>query len=123
MFEWFNGNIYLMNAIFYESNITLNKAAFQYFDDEDFCILGIDVKNKKVAIKAVSLRDVELKLVDASHLNKLSKGKGYIRISNKTFNKSVAEVLKESLNGQKFKVDYDEKERMLVVDLNEPLKG
>lgn len=78
MFEWFNGNVYLMNAIFYESNITLNKAAFQYFDDEDFCILGIDVKNKKVAIKAVSLRDVELKLVDASHLNKLSKGKGYL---------------------------------------------
>lgn len=118
MFKWFDGNLYQLNATIYENNITLNNLALKYLENEDYCILGLNTKDKKLAIKAASLNDVELKLLKIEQLNKISKGKSYIRISNKNYIKVVCEFLGKKLNGEKFKAYFDEAERMLIIDLN-----
>lgn len=121
MFQWYDGNAYTMFATIYYGNITLNKQASIYLENHEYCLLGFDEKNKKIAIKGCDMKDVELKLVDITNLNKLSKSKSYTRISNKSFNQEVSKILDAKFDGEKFKLNYDEKERMLVINLNEPL--
>lgn len=118
MFEWFDGNQYLLNATIYENNITLNSIALDYLKNEDYCILGLNSKEKKLAIKATNLDEVQLKLVKMEQLNKISKGKSYIRISNKNFIESVSSLFGKKFSGEKFKAYFDEAERILVIDLN-----
>lgn len=123
MFEWFDGNLYQLNATFYENNITLNTLALEYFKQADYCVLGLSVKENKVAIKASSLEDVELKRVKAEQLNKISKGKSYIRISNKAFIEQIHRLSGVPIIGNKFKAQYDEVERVLIIDLNDKIQG
>lgn len=121
MFQWYDGNAYTMFATIYHGNITLNKQASVYLENNEYCLLGFDEKSKMIAIKGCDMKDVELKLVDITNLNKLSKSKSYTRISNKSFNSEISKFLDIKFDGEKFKLSYDEKERMLVINLNEPL--
>ena len=123
MFELIPGNAYTKVVRIYANNLTLNTAAAIHFNDYRFVTIGIDRKNKKLAITPISKRDVDLKLVPAEHLQRVSIGKGYGRISNKMVCDEISNLLDVELVGQKFLAIYDKKNQQLVVDLNEPLVG
>lgn len=121
MFEWTKGSAYTMICTLYGTNITLNNTAASYFEDIKWCLIGIDHESKKIAIKPVTKREIDLKIVDLQHLHKVSIGKGYGRISNKALMDEISKLLQKQLNGDKFTTNYDEHDKMLVVDLNSPI--
>lgn len=121
MFEWATGNAYAMIVTIYSSNFTLNTAACNHFKDYKYCMLGLDKENKKVAIKAVSKEEIDLGLVYLENLHKISIGKGYARISNKVFIEEIYNLTLEREEGLKYAASFDEKEKMLIIDLNNKL--
>lgn len=121
MFKWMTGNSYSNIVTLYSNNFTLNSVACQYFQDIRWCLIGIDAQSKKIAIKPVTAREIDLHLVALEHLNKVSIGKGYGRISNKHIIDEISLLLETECNGLKFLASYDEKEKMLIIDLNHQL--
>lgn len=121
MFEWTKGSAYTAICTLYASNITLNNNAAYYLDEVRWCQIGIDSKSLLVAIKPVTKEEIDLKLVNLNHIHKISHGKGYLRISNKAVIDDISKLLKKPLNGEKFTVNYDEVNKMLIVDLNKQL--
>lgn len=122
MFTWVKGNAYTLVATLYANNITLNNAAASYFQDIRWVMIGIDHKEKKVALKPVTKREVDLKLVPLEQLHKVSIGKGYARISNKQVMEEIAELLEGSIEGMKFDATYDEQNELLIIDLTTNLE-
>lgn len=117
MFEWVKGNVYTLNVTLYASNITLNAAAASYFSDVRWVMIGFDKQSKQVAIKPVTKRELDLKLVSLEQLHKISIGKGYGRISNKAVMEQIAQMCNETLDGTKKGANFDEKQGMLIIDL------
>ena len=121
MFEWVKGNAYTMLVTLYPNNFTLNNVAAAYFDDIRWCCIGVDRVNRKVAIRPVTKREVDLKLVPLEQLHKVSMGKGYARISNKALIEEIASVMGRECSGVKVPAHFDDSEKMLILDLNNPL--
>ena len=121
MYMWTDGNSYLDVVTLYANNFTLNNTASEHFKDTRWCCIGIDEETKKIAIKPITKREVDLKLVPLKQLHKVSIGKGYTRVSNKSIIDKVSQMIEKECNGIKFNATFDEKERMLIIDLNDPL--
>lgn len=119
MYQWVRGNVNSNIVTLYPNNFTLNNIAASYFQDCRWCCLGIDKENYKIAIKPITKREIDLKLVPVENLHKVSMGKGYARISNKMIIEEIAKMLDETCNGIKFSAAFDEKEKMLVIDLQD----
>lgn len=119
MFTWVKGNAYSLVVTVYPNNITLNNSAAIYFQDVRWAMIGIDSETLSLAIKPVSKREVDLKLVPLEQLHKVSIGKGYARISNKQVVEEIGSLLKTSLDGVKFDAEFDEKQSILVVNLQD----
>lgn len=119
MFTWVKGNAYALVVTLYPNNITLNNSAAAYFQDVRWAMIGIDHENCCVAIKPVTKREVDLKLVPLEQLHKVSIGKGYARISNKQVVEEIAQLLGKEVDGKKFDAEFDEKQGLLVVNLQE----
>ena len=124
MFTWVKGNAYALVATLYENNITLNQAAAAYFQDVRWVMIGLDHDAKRLAIKPITKREIDLKLVALEQLHKISLGKGYARISNKQTMEEISRLIDQPLHAQKYDGVYDEQEGLLIVDLNgEAMKG
>jgi hypothetical protein len=67
----------------------------------------------------VTKREVELKIVQLEHLHKVSIGKGYARISNKIVCDELSAIINANLEGQKYIARYDDKEKLLVINLSD----
>lgn len=116
-FQWVKGSTTNPAVTIYANNITLNNAAAKYMENSRYCLLGIDANSGCIAIKPISKRDLDLNIYDSTTLNKISMGKGYARISNKTFIDEINKALDQNTIGLKFEATYEDKEEMLVVDL------
>lgn len=112
------GNAYTLNVTLYTTNITLNSAAASYFNDVRWVMIGLDKDENLVAIKPVTKRELDLKLIPLEQLHKISIGKGYGRISNKAIMAEIAEMCQQSLDGIKKGANFDDKQGMLIIDLN-----
>ena len=121
MFTWVDGNMFHGIVTLYPSNFTLNNAAANFFEDIRWCCIGIDEKGKKIAIKPVTKREVDLNLIPMKQLNKVSIGKGYARISNKSVIDRISLLINQECSGLKFTAVFDDSEKMLIIDLNDPL--
>lgn len=121
MFEWVKGNAYTMIVTLYPNNFTLNNVAAAYFDDIRWCCIGLDRENRRVAIRPVTKREVDLKLIPLEQLHKVSMGKGYARISNKALIEEITQLTGIECSGLKVAAQFDEREKMLIIDLNEPV--
>lgn len=117
MFVWMKGNSFTKIATLNTGNITLNTSCQQYFSENNWCVIGIDNKEKKVAIKTVSNEDIKNNKYTPDILNKVSLGKSYVRISNMRIMQEISKLLNIKLNKQKFFVYYDDKDHQLIVDL------
>ena len=113
-----NGNSFTKVATIAKNNITLNTHCIQYFENNTWCIVGIDATEKKVAIKAVSNDDIKKNKYSPTILNKVSIGKSYVRISNQSIVLEIDKILKNKSIGEKFLVSFDEKDFQLIIDLN-----
>lgn len=118
MYKWVKGNSFNKVATVYSGNITLNVPCINFFDGAKWCILGIDSENKKIGIKIVTKEDIEKKIVSEDTLNKVSVGKSFIRICNKSIITEIAKVTKKRAEGEKFPVSFNQKEKLLEIDLN-----
>lgn len=119
MFEWMPGNAYSSIVTLYPNNFTLNNTAASYFSDIRWCCIGIDKKTLKVAIRPVTKREIDLNIIPLDQLHKVSVGKGYARISSKTVLEQISSLIQKDCNGIKFSANFDDKDKMLVIDLNQ----
>ncbi len=120
-YTWTEGNNFAQIATLYSNNITLNNSAAEHFKDIRWCLVGIDDVNNKMAIKPVTKREIDLNLVPVKNLHKVSIGKGYARISNKSIIEKVSVLLNQEITGNKFSATFNDKENLLEVDLKDPL--
>lgn len=118
MFEWVNGSAYSTIVTLYPGNLTLNRAAASYFDDVKWVMLGIDKSKKQVAIKPVTKREIDLNLVDKTHLHRISIGKGYARISSKMIMQEISLMVGKAVDGEKVSAVYSQKDSMLILDMH-----
>lgn len=119
-FKWVKNEIATPTVTIYESNLTLNKVACEYFNDIRYILLGIDDKLHQIAIKPVSKEEIDLGLYPSSQLHKISIGKSYGRISNKAFIKSLSTTYGIDFakqNGVKYDATFDEKNKLLIIQL------
>ncbi len=122
MFEWVSTTSNAPIITLYQNNFTLNSTAASYFENSEWCCVGINKEEKKIALRPVTKREIDLNLIPSHQLHKVSIGKGYGRISNKDIASEVCELLKINGAGEKFHATFDEKEKMLIVDLNDQVR-
>ncbi|MBS3991756.1 MAG: hypothetical protein KGZ51_06735 [Erysipelothrix sp.] len=119
MYEWVTGNAHALIVRVYPTNITLNASAASFFNDVRYVTIGFNKESNKVAIKPITKREVDLKLVPLEQLHKVSIGKGYGRISNKLVCDEISALIDQPLTGQRFLSQFDAKSHMLVIDLTQ----
>jgi len=103
----------------YPTNITLNSSIVSKLENIRWVMLGLDRENYKLAIKPITKREIDLKLVDMNQLHKVSIGNGYGRISNKAIMSEVSKLLNRDITGVKIEIEYDETENLFVADLKD----
>lgn len=121
MYKWVKGNSFNKIATIYPGNITLNVPCINLFDGINWCIVGIDASAKKIGIKCISKEDIAKKTYNEDTFNKVSTGKSFVRISNKSLINEISAITKGGVNGKKFNVSYNPKEKIIEIDLNNPL--
>ena len=121
MYKWVKGNSFNKIATIYAGNITLNVPCIEHFQGAKWCLVGIDEGLKKVGIKVVTKEDLEKKTFPEDAMNKVSIGKSFVRICNKSIIKEISKTTKKRAEGEKFKVDYVAKDKILEIDLNSPI--
>ena len=123
MFTWIKGNANASILTFSTNNITLNSSAATYFHDVRWCMVGLDHTKKSLAIKPVSKREVDLALVDADQLHKISIGNGYARITSKAMIQEINDMIAGMIDGCKVRASFCEESNMMIADLNNLMKS
>ena len=118
MFKWVTGNTYALIVTVYPTNLTLNTPSALKLKNARYCMLGIDTEKKQAAIKAVSKEEIDLGLVPLENLHRISYGKGYARISNKSFIADLGNFITIKDEGIKLPLTYDESEQMLIMNID-----
>ena len=119
-FIWATNDVAVASATLYETNITLNKAACEYFNEVRYVMLGFDQKNLTIAIKPISKEMLDEGIYPRSQLHRLSMGKSYGRISNKSFLKDIAKYAKIDLShgqGIKYPAHFDVIGQLMTIQL------
>ena len=121
-FQWVSKKPLDDLATLYESNITLNKSATSYFESAYVVILGLNEKDKLIAVKPLTKEEVSLGYIPEEQRHNITVKSSYSRVCNKLFLSEVAELLKLDFtekNSYKFKAHWDKDEKALIIDLNE----
>ena len=109
-FEWSTNDIATMTLTIYPTNLTLNKAACEYFENVNYVLLGIDKQARQIGIKPVTKEEIDQEIYPRSQLHRFSLGKSYGRISNKSFVHDLCQVFGLDFEKQqcyKLKMNYD----------------
>lgn len=120
MYEWVRNEARNPYATIYSTNITLNRSAIEFLDHPWHVMLGVDRKAKQIAIKPVTEQEVEQGLIAKEELYRISIGRSYGRIANRSFCNLVAETFRLDLSvevGRKYPLFYDEAAKILIIDL------
>ena len=121
-FQWVSKKPLDDLATLYESNITLNKSATSYFESAYVVILGLNEKDKLIAVKPLTKEELSLGYIPEEQRHNITVKSSYSRVCNKLFLSEVAELLKLDFtekNSYKFKAHWDKSEKALIIDLNE----
>ena len=119
-FEWSTNEVAKKTVTIYSNNLTLNKAACRNFDNVQFVLLGIDRDNNQLGIKPVDKHMINEGLFQEDQLHRISIGKSYGRISNKTFIDNLANAYNLDLSdnqGIKYDAKFDVVHQILTIDL------
>ncbi len=122
MFKWIDGNVNTLITTINENSITLNQKAASYFENTRFVTVGIDPDRRLVAIHPVTKEDIEHSVFTPQQLHKIHIGNGYAKITNKSLCQLIQNQLEYKLDGNKYNSEYDEKNKYLVIDLNDEVR-
>lgn len=125
MFRWINKDQGNKVATIYDTNITLNKPSSVYFNHAFAVMLGVNESTHQLAIKPLTKEMYERGDIDKEMLYKISVRSSYARISNKTLIKEISALFPLDFGKQKmfkFKCDWVENEKSLVIDFNQPVE-
>lgn len=120
--EWINPKEIHGTVTFYDSNITLNKTASEFFNDAYKVLVGIDKANHLVVIKHINKEEALRGDVVKSNLLDISIKASYGRINSKKVVNEIAEAFKFNFNesnNYKFKAIWVSAERLLHIDMTE----
>lgn len=117
---WLNKNSELGIVSFTKSNLTLNKIASTHFKDVEYVMVGLDKEEKKLYIKPIDNNLLVRGDLDKEELFKISISKTYDRISSVVLINLINEV--QDVTNKKFYSKFNEKEEMLIIDLNKEVK-
>jgi len=119
-FEWSTNDIATKTLTIYETNLTLNKAACYHFEDVNFVLLGIDKENRQIGIKPVTKDEINNQIYPVSQLHRISLGKSYGRISNKSFVEDLCQEFGldfEKTQSYKYRVTFDVVHQIMIAQL------
>lgn len=119
-FVWTTNDIATQTMTIYESNITLNKAACAHFENVNYVLLGLDLEKKQIGIKPVTKEDINQNIYPKSQLHRISLGKSYGRISNKSFIEDLSIYFNLDFKSEqcfKYKVSYDVIHQVMIAQL------
>lgn len=122
MFKWIEGNVNTLIATLNQNNITLNQNAASIFEDTRYVSVGLDTENKLVAIHPVTKYELDHNIFTPSQLHTISIGNGYAKISNKALCQLIQNQLEYELMNTKFYCEFDDKNKYLIIDLNNQVK-
>ena len=122
-FEWASKKPLDEVATIYNANITLNKSATGYFENAYVVLLGLDRENNLIAIKPITKEEISMGYIPKEQQHNITVKPSYSRICNKLFVKEVSDLIGlefvEHHQSYKFKASWDQKENVLVINLNE----
>ena len=119
-FVWSTNEISKKTVTIYSTNLTLNTAACKHFENVQYVLLGVDKENNLLGIKPVDKTAIDEGIYPSDQLHRISIGKSYGRISNKTFIRELSQIYRLDLSDNKYyKYDarFDVIHQILLVDL------
>ena len=119
-FEWSTNDIATKTLTIYETNLTLNKAACYHFEDVNFVLLGINKKDKQIGIKPVTKEDLNNNVYPETQIHRISLGKSYGRISNKSFVEDLCQEFGFDFKKEqsyKYRVTFDVVHQIMIAQL------
>lgn len=122
MFKWIDGNVHTLIATINQNNITLNQKAANIFEDTRYVSVGLDPDRKLVAIHPVTKNEIDHSIFTPQQLHNISLGNGYAKISNKALCQLIQNQLQYELNNTKFYCEFDDKNKYLIIDLNNEVR-
>ena len=123
MFQWYSKNDKKGVATIYPTNITINKIASAYLQNAYACLLGIDQEEKQVALTPLTQDQYQSGRFNPDEMFVLSGSKTYIRISSTDFVSQISHLLGQDFHkgNRKYECSFDEKERLLIIDLRKEM--
>ena len=119
-FEWSTNDIAKKTLTIYETNITLNKAACHHFEDVNYVLLGVDKSARQIGIKPITRDDINNEVYPKSQLHRISLGKSYGRISNKSFVEDLCQEFGldfKDTQSYKYNVTFDVVHQIMIAQL------
>jgi hypothetical protein len=117
--EWFTNEKEKVATI-YETNITFNTVASNYFKDSYSTLIGFDVENKSLLIKPVSKEEVIIRNLTSDDLHSMSIKPSYGRINGKNIIKKLCLYFPIDFSiskSHRYLCEWNSEENLLKIDL------
>ncbi len=121
--NWFNEKPKECVITLAQGNLTLNKAAANYFEHAYSVMLGIENKQRLVVIKPLNKAEALKQDIPENRKYKITVRSSYARITNKAFVEELVQMFGLTLGTEplKFKASWNQKDQLMIVDMKEVL--
>lgn len=109
----------------YETNITLNTVASSYFENAFSVLVGCNVTDKTLVIKALNKEESTNGVYNKTDLHQISIKPSYGRINGKNIVRGICSFFSLDFSKQKlykFSCSWDISSKSLIVDMREEIK-
>lgn len=117
-FEWSSNDNAKDIVTITNSTITLNTSACRHFENVQYVLLGLDKQKNLLGIKPITKELLDSNMYPKEQLHRISIGKSYGRITNKSFIEQLFEFC-GTIDGEqvKYSAKFDVVHQILVIDL------
>ncbi len=121
--NWFNEKPKDCVVTVAKGNLTLNKAATNFFESAYSVMLGLDKEKKLFFIKPLSKESAVKHDIPDNAKYRITVRSSYSRVANKAFIAELSDMIVMNLDDRsyKFKANWNAKDNMLIVNLKEEL--
>lgn len=122
--EWFT-NEKEKYATIYESSITLNTVAANYFKNTYSTIIGFDKENNNLLIKPISKEEVDVRNISSDDLHSISIKPSFGRITGKNIIKKLILFFPidfKNSKSHKYICEWSNEEKLLKILLEREIK-
>ena len=122
MFQWLTTSTNQAYVTMHNNNITFNSISTNYLDNVNYCLVGLNIKDKQVGIKPITKKDIQLNIYQKDQLHKLYFGKGFSRITNKSLVDKISQSMNLIFKGQKYNINKDESTNIYIIDYRKEIE-